>query len=397
MSCEIEHTLFLGASVRNFSTNLGYNQQQSTLSVTVVEDDQVADEETPKVEYRCGWREEKTEADSFILKDVPGEGIGRPAFFKFGALEFGGLVQNWEKSEDVSGKPIYSIQLVDPRELLAGTVVITGGYSGTTQGIPNIFNVFAHMEGYGADCEHTESGGFGGATVNEAGMPWNKIKQGLEEIVAPGFSSDFGAPISFRGHTYYLDVSELPVVEDYVRVSGNQHSILDLIDFICTNTNHDYYIELLFDTPLSGDCADVNKYIKVQVVPRQIAPLLGRISQFIDQETAAGRNVVSNTSGYELRTEPTVGFTVGGNKEEVFEVLQNVAYNGNVIQEGEEYKYNIWPYWGEDVNGNLIVGRGKGDKHYINVDITDINTTTTFKGVLTKGLSKQGTDIKPMK
>jgi hypothetical protein len=379
MPCEFEQTLFLGASIRNVNCNVGFNQQQSTLEVNLVEDLRPGDEDNPKVEYRCGFREETIAPDYFFPKDYSDKLIGHPAFFKLGEFEFGGLIQNWEKTESTDGKPLYSVNLIDPRDILAGTTVITGGYSGDVQGVPNLLNVFAHMEGYGQDCPHTDSGGFGGAYVNEGGMPWNKIKQGLEEVTAIGFSSDYGQPLQFKGHTYFIDIGELPVVDDYVRVSGNTHTLLDLIDFICSSTNHDYFIELFFDNPTDDDCSATNKYIKVNVIPRTLAPVLGKITQFIDNETAAGRRVISTNAGFELRIEPTTGFLVGGNKTAMFPITYNDKdENDEEIPDGQEYKYNIWPYWGDKVNSNSeapepIMGRLKGDRHHIDIDITGLN------------------------
>lgn len=379
MPCEFEQTLFLGASVRSFNCNVGFNQQQSTLEVALVEDKSVGDEDFPKVDYRCGYRLETTDPDYFYPQDYADKLIGHPAYFKMGEFTFGGLIQNWERSESTDGKPVYSVNLIDPRDILAGATVITGGYSGDTQSIPNILNVFAHMEGYGQDCEHTDSGGFGGAQANEGGMPWNKIKQGIEELTAIGFSSDFGQPLQFKGHTYFIDIGQLPVVDDYVRVSGDTHTILELIDFICSSTNHDYFIELFFDNPTDNDCSATNKYIKVNVIPRTLAPVLGKITQFINQETAAGRRVASSNAGFELRIEPTTGFLAGGNTVEMFTVnYSDQDENNEPIQEGQEYKYNIWPYWGDKTTSNSeapepILGKGVGDRHRIEIDTSGLN------------------------
>lgn len=409
MTCQYEQTLFLGASITGVSCDVGFDQQQSQLTVNLVEDKTIGDEDNPKVEYPCGYRQETTDPDYFYPQDYADKLIGHPAYFKFGNLEFGGLIQNWEANNSIEGKPVYSVILVDPRQILDGVKVITGGYSGSVEGVPNILNVFAHMEGYGSECDHTDSGGFGGAMANEGGMPWNKIKQGIEELTSLGFTgelpngelpagidldpldsniTDFGGNIVFKGHSYAIDIGELPILDDNIRISGDQHSLLELIDYVCSSTNHSYFIQLFFNNP-DGNCDTVEKYIKVHVVPRTLAPLLGKIQEFIDQETSAGRTVVSNTSGYELRIEPTVSFLVGGPKIQTFEIEQNIYdENNDVIEWNEGYKYNIWPYWGDKVgfDAELPVpnmgymssattnGREKGlkDVHVIAIDITDI-------------------------
>jgi ABC-type oligopeptide transport system ATPase subunit len=58
-------------------------------------------QDNPKVEYRCGFREETIAPDYFFPKDYSDKLIGHPAFFKLGEFEFGGLIQNWEKTDSI--------------------------------------------------------------------------------------------------------------------------------------------------------------------------------------------------------------------------------------------------------------------------------------------------------
>src|SRR5690606_27339092 len=41
--------------------------------------------------------------------------------------------------------------------------------------------------------------------------------------------------------------------------------------------------------------------------------------------------------------------------------------------------HNIWPYWGEDVDGNLIIGEGFNDDHQFTMNIAELGIT--FNGV----------------
>jgi hypothetical protein len=61
-------------------------------------------------------------------------------------LTFGGILQSYVQNRGPAGNPLYSVQVVDPREILANTVLILNNYAGTTYKNANMFNVYGFLE-----------------------------------------------------------------------------------------------------------------------------------------------------------------------------------------------------------------------------------------------------------
>src|SRR5688500_833390 len=111
---------FFGASIRNFTCGVGWGTSPSTLKINLVED--------------------PVNNDSFNLI-----GVGDAAYFEYGDFAFGGLVQTYKRKNSFEGYPVYEVILVDPREILDGVQLIIDGYTGSTNGIPNLYNVYGYM------------------------------------------------------------------------------------------------------------------------------------------------------------------------------------------------------------------------------------------------------------
>lgn len=311
MSCEntFTQTRFLGASVVSFNGSVGWNEETSSLSVTLVEDTK--------------------NGDVFTNPEV-----GTPVKFEFGDFYFHGLIQNWEKKESISGF-IYDVVLVDPREILDGIQLILEGYSGKTDDIYNLWNVFGFWEN--AD----EGAGFGGSRVNEGGMPWNKI---VEAISAIQNGSSFGSKANLKGNEYTINLSNLPITPDYYRIQGNTSSLLQAISQVCSDAGYDYIVDL--DT-------DNDNEISFRTVSRKTQPSLDAIQRYIDSR----EDVSVKNRGLELRNEPTSHFVVGANRQRIYRSSLG----------GVGSSANIWPYWGLDRNGNAIIGTGTDDEHQFTV------------------------------
>jgi hypothetical protein len=59
---------------------------------------------------------------------------------------FGGILQTYTQSRSPAGNPLYTVNVVDPREILSNTVVILNNYSGPTYGQQNMLNVYGFLE-----------------------------------------------------------------------------------------------------------------------------------------------------------------------------------------------------------------------------------------------------------
>jgi hypothetical protein len=164
-----EQQTFLGASVRNFNINAGYGDTTSTLSVELVNDEFNRSDSTGAGlgddVYHDGQR------DRFMPPPV-----GSPVYFKFGNVKapvneaykaiydtiygtadaersvgrfhlcFGGILQSYVQNRGPGGNPLYSVQVVDPREILSNVELILNNYSGTTFNNKNMFNLYGFLE-----------------------------------------------------------------------------------------------------------------------------------------------------------------------------------------------------------------------------------------------------------
>jgi hypothetical protein len=61
-------------------------------------------------------------------------------------LVFGGILQSYIQNRGPNGNPLYAVQVTDPREILANTVLILNNYTGTTFNNNNIYNLFGFLE-----------------------------------------------------------------------------------------------------------------------------------------------------------------------------------------------------------------------------------------------------------
>ncbi len=319
---------FLGASIRYFRGSLGWGENPSILNVGLVED--------------------PANGDSFF---VPGVGV--PAQFNYSGWLFGGLIQNWNKDFSTEGHPVYEVVLVDPREVLSGVQLILSGYSDTTYGVPNLINVFGY---------HENQSGFGGAQVNEAGIPWQKVRDAVVAMTAFGSGSSYGGPISLGGYVYTLNLLGLPALPSYFRVPAQSMTLMDYIKFVCDAANYDFFFNLV-PTAWGG-------FINLVTINRNIEPISGAIDRFI---SSTGGSVTKN-AGYELRNEITSKFLIGGPVSEMY-IQANVDAAGG---DDEDFNTNpeqnsLWPFWGLDYEQNAIIGRYNGNYHQFNIPTKGLN------------------------
>lgn len=285
-----------GSTVKSFRTNLGWGTQKTSLEINLVQDFQLGDYFLPV-------------------------SVGTPVHINFYQLKFSGLLQRWDRLNDAGGNPVYRVIIEDPRDILDSAELILSNYSGTTFGVPNLLNVFGFAENFY---------GFGGARINESGMPWNLIRDCVLFIVNNG-GGNFGGALSHKGFYYSLDLSQLPVPPDYYRIGGSNVNLLSAIQQVCEDGGCDFFIDMIPGTYT----------IRVRTVSRRNQPSLGTISSLISTTTANGQCIRSSV-GLESRNEVTSSFLVGGQL--------------NVIYEG----LNPITYFGESPTGNPIVGIGNG-------------------------------------
>lgn len=300
---------FLGASIRSFSGTAGWGTQPSTLEVGLVED--------------------PTNGDSFNPPEV-----GNAIYFDYQGWTFGGLLQSYTQSYGQDGNPVFNVQVQDPRQILEGVKLILNDYTGTTYGIPNIYNVYGYLE---------NAYGFGGARANDTGMPWTMVRDAFAQL-------QLLTPIYWRGDTYRVfPFAGLDVLPYYYRVGSGSDviSVLDFIDEICAAIAADYVFDMTYDS-------DYGNLIHFHLVSRRLPMRTGSIEEFVTNvEGAEAKDV-----GYEYANTPTSKFVVGGKVINMYFQEQTYTANNRPNIPFTYYDDTIAPFWGYDAFDNLIIGNG---------------------------------------
>lgn len=381
-------TLFLGASVEKFSSSIGWNGGEGSLQVDLAEDPC----RNSKVYYdSCGNPQITTEPDFFNPPTM-----GSPVYFRFGAFAYTGILQGWEQTKGATEGKHYSVTLGDPVEILEGCQVITNDYTGSTFGVPNLINAFGFQESLSVSCNYsqlsslnpslgyTPAPGFGTANVSQDGMSWYQIKEAIESLnITP---TVYGGNIQLREHRYFLDLSELPLLDANFRFQGDSSSIIDLISQVTKTVGMDFFLEILFFVPPWVSCGfggtaghihpEAYKFIKVRTSNRYSQPTsaynidvtvgspidnrldLGRITSF----TGNGDGKARISRGLELRNDITNSFLVGDNRQDLWQQ----PYTGSA----NTYTDTIWQYWGKDSFGFPIISNGTNNDHAFSISTT---------------------------
>lgn len=61
-------------------------------------------------------------------------------------IVFGGILQSYTQNRTPNGNPLYTVTVVDPREILSNVTLILNNYAGSTYGQQNILNIYGFLE-----------------------------------------------------------------------------------------------------------------------------------------------------------------------------------------------------------------------------------------------------------
>ena len=87
---------------------------------------------------------------------------------------FGGILQTYTQNRSPNGNPLYTVNVVDPREILSNVTIILNNYAGPTYGQSNILNIYGFLE-YNAT-DNTKN-------IIKSTMPYeNKLKKTIGTI-----------------------------------------------------------------------------------------------------------------------------------------------------------------------------------------------------------------------
>jgi len=227
----------------------------------------------------------------------------------FAHFTFGGILQSYTENRSPAGNPLYSVKLVDPREILTNTQLVLSNYQGTTFNNKNLYNIYGFLEydpshklvneleskatkksilekkvdpsGYvsytGRDeyifesptsIEHFSgdsdkaadmSGifpitGQGYSRRSDNGIPWYRVDQAMKalfsydtELPAEYNDAGFGGVIDFRGYNYVVDWGGIPTEEipNTYYLDFDQISMMDLAQELCDVLSRDLFVSLL--------------------------------------------------------------------------------------------------------------------------------------------------------
>jgi hypothetical protein len=308
----LQQVRFLGASVTNFNSNLGWGGEESRLEVGLVED------------LRNG--------DGFNPPDV-----GAPVKFEYQGWYFTGLLERYVKDRGSNGNPVYNLTVVDPRVLLSGVQLILSDYYGPVFGVPNALNIFGYLESFD----------FGNSQKTISGIPYQNIIGAIHALTLLETPSLYGGQISYKGYTYNIILSNLPLLPLYYRVSGNPTiSLLDFINDICEAGACEYFVTLEGST------------ITIHTISRFNIPLKGAIDKFIEQTPGA----VSKNVGLDMVNEVNSKFLIGGAVTDVFFAFAGTGPDGSLTN---SFDNPIWYYWGKDLDGNVVTSNGPTQNFYL--------------------------------
>ena len=210
---------------------------------------------------------------------------------------FGGLLQAINESKGADGNPRYSVQVVDPREVLSNVQLILNNYSGTTFNNKNMFNLYGFLEynlPLSIEQEYTTKDplrsftningrtnyigtdmymnsalsmgdilafnagnifpmtGTGFSRRSKQGIPFYRVNQAFNALFQMNralpsayANAGFGGYINIRGYTYVVELSGLPLMDQFYFIDYDQISLLDLCLEVCEVTNHEMLISLL--------------------------------------------------------------------------------------------------------------------------------------------------------
>lgn len=311
-----------GASVTNFTANLGFNGQPTSLTIGLVEDNLAN--------------------DHFVRPQM-----GVPAIFQYDDFAYHGIVQKWNHDKSSNGFR-YEVTLTDTTDILDGAQLILSDYALSTSGVPNILNIFGFLENGGEN--------FGGSKINDTGMPWLICRDAITSVINTN-NMDYGGRLKLKNFEYKIDLSELPPISSSYRVSGKNMTLLDFIRDICEAGNVKWFVELV------GSTITVRTRNFQSKIPESAA---AAVSQFLD--TISG--VVIINDGIEFQPTICGKFLTGGKqKREWFQdyaaplntptnpyfPISTTSSVGNFIQGHlRAREHSHMQFWGYDINRNMI-------------------------------------------
>lgn len=284
-------TNFLGCLVQRSTIQFGLGSSPTTVDLDLIQDP----------------------PNGFIF-NVSGAKPGNLHRFQWGAVDFGGIVQSWNKQSGPDGE-VFNVKLVDPRIVFNTLPIITDQFVPNPSGL-NLFNILDH---YGTPQK---------AELTPEGMPFRKIRDDIQNsgrlylygnyyvVQFTGGFSDSKIPAWYRPNFTKTDLGSL-----------------------CSRVSEDFGMDFYSYIEPSTLAGTGNKTIVLKTIDRTQA-LPGTVSGVIASWQASGI-VQRYTLGAELRTDPTASLVLGTNF---------TRWDAPISAEGKTTK----TYWGRSQDGSAL-------------------------------------------
>ena len=207
---------------------------------------------------------------------------------------FGGILQSYTQNKGAGGSPLFSVNVVDPREVLSNAQLIFNNYQGTTYNNKNLFNIYGFLEYDPSDAlkKSLDSSSFGKGIVRKelfpdgtslyAGFPDPELS--LPASVFAGILGPDGVPIktNLLDQYYTQDGIFFPITgQGFSRRSGKGMPFYRISQAI--STLFEYYAPLpqeYLDAGFGGvvNFRGFNYVVDFSGIPTDLIPL----SYFVD-------------------------------------------------------------------------------------------------------------------
>lgn len=389
--------IFLGGTVLSFNASLGIGPtQESSVTVDIINDCAESGScSKPEGEYFYGLAKIGAPVWFSVC-----EAMNNPADGK--CFEFGGILQNVTLNQSSGGRT-YQARIVDPRSLLANSMLVVGNQLMGPVEHKNYFNVYGHYEHNvlptGVKYNHAQDGDnkivledspttwtvvnpsgdetkvdcsvYGTADSDERGMSYRKVVQALKDmkplIFSPNYGVDQSASLGQRDteiladrvkheeNIFEFDPSGLPDPPSYYRVAGPTLSILDLISNVCDVMGYEFHVVL---EPKNKANPDAFEMWTIKVVAKKAE--IRNIGTSIFEDIAAyDGSAIDISYGKELRLDRNKAVVFGEQKHEMY-LSSDIEY-----------------YFGEDKYGDPIIPRidpsNSGCGFLVDIELDELN------------------------
>lgn len=377
---------FLGAYVLDISLNAGWNGDNSSCNLTLVEENDDPLRPGKKID---DVKFQPPEIGTCCMVKIKDDDTG----YEF---KFGGVLQRYTYVEDVSGGRKWEVELNSPAAFLDGVHLILGSFTGTVyvddtnilnpSSKPTLkynstlnYNLYNTAKGefenkkwytpsnminlYGYKENISQGGKFGGADLNSLGYPISNIVTDFMECCKRkqfGGKEIFGGPLIFAGTEYDFDITDLQTalvgLNDY-RIKSDFLDLNSLLKNISEVSMYDYYLYIDEDIE-KGYIAD-----KFGVMKRA-ALKLKMLSRKQPADPDQIKKIIYNFVNVPDEAKNVKSFRIGKELSSDL-VTQKVIVGDRASRHWFANKGHMLPIWGKKGTGqNTIYYYGTSMKQY---------------------------------